>query len=339
MKYFITGHTGFKGSWLVKLLSNLGHEVHGFALNPPDNGLFVRADLHPIVASDTRGDIREFDFLKKTIESVNPDIVIHLAAQPLVRYGYKFPEDTISTNTQGTANLLASCRNLDRLSAVVVVTTDKVYAKGKQNLAHKEEDPLGGLDPYSASKAAADLLTQAWSHTFPDMPIAIARAGNVIGGGDVGIDRLVPDLLTSFSRGEAALVRNPSHVRPWQHVLDCLSGYLLLADEIQKSNVRGAWNFGPAPDSYQSVDGVADKLAALWGGTAAWVQGPTSTDLVEASFLTLDSSKARSHLAWSDRFTLDQALEDTVSWQKSILGMQSARSAMDTSIERHAARN
>jgi CDP-glucose 4,6-dehydratase len=169
------------------------------------------------------------------------------------------------------------------------------------------------------------------------MPIAIARAGNVIGGGDVGIDRLVPDLLTSFSRGEAALVRNPSHVRPWQHVLDCLSGYLLLADEIQKSNVRGAWNFGPAPDSYQSVDGVADKLAALWGGTAAWVQGPTSTDLVEASFLTLDSSKARSHLAWSDRFTLDQALEDTVSWQKSILGMQPGRSAMDKSIERHAA--
>lgn len=335
MKYFITGHTGFKGSWLITLLSKLGHEVHGYALDPSENSLFLKAELDTVLASDVRGDIRDFEFLKKTLEEVNPDVVIHLAAQPFVRYGYKFPEDTFSTNTQGTANTLAACKNLDRLSALVVVTTDKVYLKSNDSSAHTEEDPLGGLDPYSASKAAADLIAQSWSHTYPDVPLAVARAGNVIGGGDAGVDRLVPDLLSAFSKGEVASIRNPSFIRPWQHVLDCLQGYLLLANEIQESGIRGAWNFGPTPESYQSVSDVADRLGDLWGESASWVQDAHFDTLTETQFLTLDSSKARKYLGWTDQFSFDQALEDTVFWQKETLRGKSAKSAMHESIERH----
>lgn len=319
MKYLITGHTGFKGAWLSLMLSELGHELHGFALDPQKGSLFERASLNTLFSSDTRADIRDLDQLAKEVQRIKPTAVIHLAAQPLVQYGYRNPEETFSTNFVGTSNLLSATKFLDGLEATLIVTTDKVYENTSKSRGYVETDPLGGLDPYSASKASADILTQSWSHTFPEAPIAIARAGNVIGGGDVSQDRLIPDMIRAFSENRPALIRNPSAVRPWQYVLDCLSGYLMLLDGISKNSLRGAWNFGPDRLSCRPVEEVANLAKGLWSSSASWENIPSPDFPHEDHFLTLDSTKSEAGLGWKNKYDLYASVKEVVEWERGSL--------------------
>jgi CDP-glucose 4,6-dehydratase len=316
MKYFVTGHTGFKGSWLVLLLKELGHEVHGYSLDSLPGSLFDRARLSELCDSDIRADIRDSSRLQTEILRVNPDVIIHLAAQPLVRYSYEHPEETFTTNVNGTLNLLSAALRATKLSALVVVTTDKVYLNTGKKAGYVETDPLGGLDPYSASKAAADILSQSWSHTFSGMPIAIARAGNVVGGGDVSKDRLIPEILAAFFEGRQAEIRNPTAVRPWQHVLDCVNGYLTLIREISNSGVSGAWNFGPDVGSVQTVKDVANLVARKWSGGASWVSVSEGSACKEDDFLLLDSAKSQRELNWKNKFTFLETITETVEWAR-----------------------
>jgi CDP-glucose 4,6-dehydratase len=334
MKYFVTGHTGFKGAWLTLLLRELGHEVHGYSLDPIQGSLFERANLGVLCASDTRADIRDSTKLSEELSRVSPDVIVHLAAQPLVRYGYEHPEETFTTNIDGTLNVLSSAKKLTGLLALLVITTDKVYANTSKKSGYVETDPLGGFDPYSASKAAADILAQSWSHTFPKLPLVIARAGNVLGGGDISQDRLVPDLVRAFSEHKVGQVRNPNSVRPWQHVLDCLSGYLSLVEAVVHSGTRGEWNFGPASDDFQTVSVLADLLASEWGRDATWE--PTSSDikLHEDDFLVLDSRKAQQELVWSNKYGLRETVSDLVNWEMRVLSHNNPLEATRESIEK-----
>lgn len=326
MKYFVTGHTGFKGAWLSVMLSELGHELHGYSLDPEQDSLFEAAEISKLYKTDIRGDIRNHDSLESTLSQVNPDVVIHLAAQALVREGYRRPKETFETNFNGTLNLLSSLDRLSNLKAALIVTTDKVYADSDKPLGCAETDPLGGLDPYSASKAAADILSQAWAYSNPNLPIAIARAGNVIGGGDRSVDRLLPDLISAFTSGLTAQVRNPKSVRPWQHVMDCLAGYLLLIDSITSENSRGAWNFGPKTKDHLRVEELVELAAKLWGPNASWSPQPATNDLSESPTLRLDVNKAREKLAFSTRFSAAEAVESTVKWE---LAVTNGAEAMD----------
>jgi CDP-glucose 4,6-dehydratase len=226
---------------------------------------------------------------------------------------------TFETNFNGTLNLLSSLDRLSNLKAALIVTTDKVYADSDKPLGCAETDPLGGLDPYSASKAAADILSQAWAFSNPNLPIAIARAGNVIGGGDRSVDRLLPDLINAFSSGLTAEVRNPKSVRPWQHVMDCLAGYLLLIDSIRIDNSRGAWNFGPQAKDHLRVEELVDSAARFWGPSASWSPQPANNDLSESPTLRLDVNKARQKLAFSTKFSATEAVESTVKWELAVI--------------------
>ena len=316
MKYFVTGHTGFKGAWLTLMLSELGHEIHGYALDPIPGSLFERAQLGSLCSSDIRADIRDTEKLFSELSRVSPEVIIHLAAQPLVRYGYEHPEETFTTNFNGTLNVLAATTQLSRLLAVLIVTTDKVYDNTSKKEGYVESDPLGGLDPYSASKAAADILAQSWAYTHPNLPIAIARAGNVIGGGDVSGDRLLPDVIKAFSESRPAEIRNPKAVRPWQHVLDCLNGYLQLTNSIVQRESRGAWNFGPEIESCKSVGEVADLTKELWGGSVDWNHTQDEDAPHEDNYLLLDSTKSQRGLDWRNQLSLRQALSKTIDWEK-----------------------
>jgi CDP-glucose 4,6-dehydratase len=316
LKYFLTGHTGFKGAWLTLMLSELGHEIHGYALNPIQGSLFERAQLSSLCSSDTRADIRDSTKLSKELSRVSPDVIIHLAAQPLVRYGYEHPEETFTTNINGTLNVLASSANLQGVLAILIITTDKVYNNTSKTEGYVETDPLGGLDPYSASKSAADILTQSWAYTHPDSPIVIARAGNVIGGGDVSKDRLLPDVIKAFSESRTAELRNPRAVRPWQHVLDCLNGYLHLTDSVVQRGSRGAWNFGPDEEACKSVGEVATLTKELWGGSVDWSYTPLGDAPHEDNYLLLDSTKSQRGLDWRNQLSLYQALSKTIDWEK-----------------------
>ena len=326
MKYFVTGHTGFKGAWLSVMLNELGHELHGYSLDPEPDSLFEAAEISKLYKTDTRGDIRNHGSLESALSQVNPDVVIHLAAQALVREGYRKPKETFETNFNGTLNLLSSLGRLSNLKAALIVTTDKVYADSDKPLGCAETDPLGGLDPYSASKAAADILSQAWAYSNPNLPIAIARAGNVIGGGDRSVDRLLPDLISAFTSGLTAQVRNPKSVRPWQHVMDCLAGYLLLIDSITSDNSRGAWNFGPQAKDHLRVEELVELAAKFWGPSASWSPQPATNELSESPTLRLDVSKAQEKLAFSARFSAAEAVESTVKWE---LEVTNGAEAMD----------
>jgi len=244
VKYLVTGHTGFKGSWLVAKLKIEGHEVFGISLNPPKKSHFNLAQINQYMDRDIRVDIRDLEFLEKIVMELNPEVVVHLAAQSLVLESYRNPINTYETNINGTLNILKSCSNIDGLKAVAIVTSDKVY-KNSPKKSFVETDPLGGDDPYSSSKAAADLLTQAWRTSFGKVPISIARAGNVIGGGDWSKNRIIPDLVNSLKGNKEFLLRYPHSVRPWQHVLDCLNGYQMLVQQQINSGLQGEWNFGP----------------------------------------------------------------------------------------------
>ncbi len=317
MHYLVTGHTGFKGAWLTLLLICRGHRVSGLALDPADNSLFTRAGLAGQLVHDFRVDIRDAKGTAAAVSAAAPDVVVHMAAQSLVRESYRNPRYTYETNAIGTLSVLEAVTATPSVRAHVVVTTDKVYRNDDRETAYVETDPLGGDDPYSASKAMADLLTQSWIRSFSGCPTAIARAGNVIGGGDVGHDRLLPDLVAAYALGRAPRLRLPRAVRPWQHVLDCVDGYLALADALLAGAGVGAWNFGPGRDSLVQVGQVAALAAELWGGGAKW-EFDDGSHPPEATVLVLDASKAQRQLGWRNRLDFRNALAWTIKWERRV---------------------
>ena len=324
---FLTGHTGFKGSWLALWLHQLGASVHGYALNPPtDPNLFTKARIGSLLASDTRADLADLPQLKAAMQAARPSVLLHLAAQPLVRESYQDPVGTFATNVLGTANVLEAARGIPSLRAVVVVTTDKVYENREWAHPYRESDHLGGHDPYSASKAAAEIVTASYRSSFfkggksgHSAHVATARAGNVIGGGDWAKDRLVPDCLNAFGRGEAVRLRYPDAVRPWQHVLEPLSGYLLLSQALlgnAAATFARSWNFGPDRAGEATVGHVASALAKIYGESARVIFERQPDAPHEAGLLTLDSSAACSSLGWKPRWTLTETLVKTVEWHR-----------------------
>lgn len=316
-RVLLTGHTGFKGSWLALWLQALGAEVCGLSLDP-DTQPAHWDQLGLTLAADLRQDIRDADGLARAVRDLRPDTVFHLAAQPLVRDSYKDPLATWATNVMGTANLLQAVRGVDSVRAVVVVTTDKCYENDESGRALREDDSLGGHDPYSASKAGAELVAQSWRRSFFEPAggalLATARAGNVIGGGDFSRDRLIADLARATAASQPLQVRSPDAVRPWQHVLDSLSGYLLLGQRLLQGDrhAQGAWNFGPAPDDACTVREVLGRMQKLWPGLA-WQPTP-GPQPHEATLLRLDTRKARDQLGWQPTWRLDEALAATAQW-------------------------
>ena len=324
MHYLVTGHTGFKGSWLSLWLTERGHTVSGLSLDPIPGALYTTARIGELLENDLRVDIRDAPAVSDALHAIEPDVVFHLAAQPLVRESYANPRTTFETNVMGTLNVLEAVSSTPSVKAQVIITTDKVYRNVNRVAGYVETDPLGGDDPYSSSKAMADILAQSWVKSFPSAPTAIARGGNVIGGGDVSPNRLLPDLLRSFEHGTTATLRYPGSVRPWQHVLDCLSGYLMLADTLLAGGGTGTWNIGPGRESFMTVGQVADLAATLWGDGAAWTTDG-GVHLHEANLLALDASRIMRELHWHNRLGFDKSVAWTVEWQKSVLAGTSER--------------
>jgi CDP-glucose 4,6-dehydratase len=315
MRYLITGHTGFKGAWLAAIIKAKGHEVVGISLPALDRSLYKEASLSDLFSQEHFLDIRDRRAFKKAISAANADIAFHLAAQPLVRESYRTPIETYETNLLGTLNFLDAIHETE-IKAAVVVTTDKVYKNKNLLRGYKEADELGGHDPYSSSKAAADIATQSWVASFDSKNISIARAGNVIGGGDWAVDRLIPDLVSAFTSGIPANIRYPNSIRPWQHVADCLAGYLALTDAMLANGVIGAWNFGPGIDTDTKVSKVADLASQAWGDNASWTFDG-DPQLHEAGYLLLDSSRARQELGWEDKLDITTTIEWTIDFYKS----------------------
>lgn len=325
-KVFVTGHTGFKGSWCCLLLHYLGAEVTGYSLNPPtEPNLFSLAKVDSFVDS-TIADIRDLRCLKSALISAEPDIVIHMAAQPLVRGSYLFPVDTFSTNVMGTVNLLEVVRGVPSVRAVVNVTTDKCYENHEHLNGYTETDRLGGYDCYSSSKACSELVTQAYRNSFfngvvdgvRNVNVATARAGNVVGGGDWAKDRLIPDCLDAFLNNREVVFRKPEAVRPWQHVLEPLRGYLMLANKLYDAGSAfcGAWNFGPEDDSCKSVQWIVEYLCENWGQGATCRFESNGDDFHEATFLKLRSDKANNGLGWCAQWDVETALDKVIEWTR-----------------------
>lgn len=314
-RVLLTGHTGFKGSWLALWLHRLGADITGLALAAEPDSLFFSASVERTL--DHRiGDIRDIAVVRRTVAEVSPEVVFHLAAQSLVRLSYRDPLGTFATNVQGTAHVLQAASECASVRSVVVVTSDKCYANKEQREGYREGDPLGGDDPYSASKGCAELVTHSWRESFFDGgKVASARAGNVIGGGDWSSDRLLPDLVRAFRVGVPASIRNPGSVRPWQHVLEPLFGYLMLAERLwSDSSFAQEWNFGPDDQSAVSVSEVADRVVKLWGGAAGWVRTTEESPPKETLMLQLNSDKARTRLGWRPHLSLETALAQTIEW-------------------------
>lgn len=332
-KVLLTGHTGFKGSWLAVWLQILGAEVIGYSLPPPTQpSLFDLAHVERDMISIS-GDVCDYQHLEKVVRTHRPVIVIHTAAQALVRRSYAEPIVTYATNVLGTAHVLEAVRHSDTVRSVLVVSSDKCYENREDNRAYCESDPMGGFDPYSSSKGCAELVTAAYRSSFfsasngrPFVAVASARAGNVIGGGDWAVDRLVPDWIRAVLEGREAIIRNPGAVRPWQHVLEPLSGYLLLAQKLCEDGRRYSqgWNFGPDEAEARPVSWIVERLVQLWGAHAPWIVD-RAEQLHEARYLRLDSSKARNQLGWHPRWNLNQALEATVTWYKAYQSGQDTR--------------
>ncbi|MDE3200073.1 MAG: CDP-glucose 4,6-dehydratase [Acidobacteriota bacterium] len=322
-RVFITGHTGFKGSWLAIWLSTYGAKIRGYSLDPETSpNLFALAEISSVL-EDIRGDIRHYSKLEASMKEFAPEVVFHLAAQPLLRRSYAQPLETYSTNIIGTADVLEAVRHVPSVRAVVCVSSDKCYENAEGDFPFRETDPLGGHDPYSSSKACAEIVTSAYRRSFfpvnrlheHRVAVATARAGNVIGGGDWSEDRLLPDLIRGFRARQAVLIRRPEATRPWQHVLDPLHGYILLAEKLlaQQPQFATAFNFGPPPEDAWSVERVATALADLWGKGAAWKSdgGPSPH---EARTLRLDASKANAELGWKPHLRIETALDWTLNW-------------------------
>jgi CDP-glucose 4,6-dehydratase len=317
---FITGHTGFKGAWLSIWLTSLGAKVHGYSLAPPTNpSLFEVAGVASALSSHTLGDVRDRVALESALKRAGPEVIFHLAAQPLVRQSYVDPVFTLETNVIGTMNLLESARTCDRVKAIVNVTTDKCYENKGSLTPYREVDELGGHDVYSASKACSELVTGAYRRSFlaeSGKHVATARAGNVLGGGDWSVDRLIPDFLRALDAGTTLRIRYPESVRPWQHVLEVLAGYMLVGERLCTDGAAfaGPWNFGPSESGCKSVGWIVDHLCSTYPG-ARWAvdEAPKAH---EAHLLTLDAGKARQELGWSSVWDLSEALSKTVLWHK-----------------------
>jgi CDP-glucose 4,6-dehydratase len=322
-KVFITGHTGFKGSWLCIWLHSLGAQVSGYALAPPTNpSLYELARVDRLVAT-TIGDVRDNVALQEAMRAAKPEIVIHMAAQSLVRESYRSPVDTYAINVMGTVNLLEAVRQTDTVRAVINVTTDKCYENKEWPWGYRENEPLGGYDPYSSSKGCSELVTSAYRRSFFNsqeyakhgVALASVRAGNVIGGGDWAVDRLFPDCIRALLANEEIIIRSPNAVRPWQHVLEPLCGYLMLAERLynEGSKFAEAWNFGPLDEDARPVEWIVKKLCSLWGEVAGY-KVDEGKHLHEANYLKLDISKARTLLGWQPRWKIERAMENIVSW-------------------------
>jgi CDP-glucose 4,6-dehydratase len=338
-RVFLTGHTGFKGGWLACWLQHMGAEVTGYALAPEPCSLGTALDVGRMMPGST-GDLRDGPALSAALRAAAPSMVFHLAAQPLVRRSYADPLETFAVNVMGTANLLQAVRDTPSVRAVLSVTTDKVYENREWAWPYRETDKLGGHDPYSASKAAAELVTASWRRSFlaaQGVAVATARAGNVVGGGDWAADRLVPDCARAFGAGHRVRIRNPRATRPWQHVLDPLCGYLLLAEALLHGPDHAeAWNFGPAPDDVQPVTGVVGLLAAAWGEGASWALDE-DWHPHEAGLLAVDAAQARARLGWRPRLPLARGLAWTADWYKRHLRGEAARRLVLDDIARYAA--
>jgi CDP-glucose 4,6-dehydratase len=330
MHYLITGHTGFKGSWLALMLQMQGHTVSGISLDPLEKSLFNQADISEIFQYDFRIDIRNAKELTQSLEKIQPEVILHLAAQPLVRESYKDPIGTFETNVLGTLNVLEATKSLSNLKATLIITTDKVYKNYNHLRGYIETDELGGNDPYSASKAAADIATQSWINSFATSPVAIARAGNVIGGGDWAADRIIPDIVNAFSSNQLPKLRYPGAIRPWQHVLDCLNGYLVLIDKMLLDGTAGEWNFGPKLEEKHDVLKLVNTFAKSWGVEGSDTAWPVEEKEQphEAGYLLLDSSKARQSLGWTDKLGFEQNVEWTSHWYQSIRSLGAKKITM-----------
>jgi CDP-glucose 4,6-dehydratase len=331
-RVFLTGHTGFKGGWLALWLTSKGAVVRGYALDPStDPSLFTVARIGSVI-EDLRGDIRNSATLEPALHDFAPEVVFHMAAQPLVRLSYDDPIGTYETNVIGTARVLDAIRRTPSVRAVVSITTDKCYENKEWVWGYRETDPLGGYDPYSSSKACAEIVSAAYRQSyFPvaklgqpgghHTALATARAGNVIGGGDWSLDRLIPDLVRGFLAGEPVRIRRPHAIRPWQHVMEPLHGYISLAEQLlapapeQAARFATAYNFGPADDDAREVAWIAEKMTAFWGDGATWVLDP-DPGVHEAGYLKLDASRARADLGWTPHLRLETALEWLVQWYR-----------------------
>jgi CDP-glucose 4,6-dehydratase len=337
-RVFLTGHTGFKGSWLSLWLFSLGAEVRGYSLNPSTTpSLFNEAKIDSIIDSYI-GDIRDQDTLHESMVSFRPDILIHMAAQPLVRRSYEAPIETYEVNVIGTAKVLEVARSCSNLRAIVNITTDKCYENDGRAQGYKENDPMGGYDPYSSSKGCAELVASSYRRSFlQDQGVGLAsvRAGNVIGGGDWADDRLIPDILRSFENGDSVIIRNPKATRPWQHVLEPLSGYLVLAQKLYKNQEEFAegWNFGPNEQDVKPVDWILNNMIGKWPN-ASWKLDENSSPH-EADFLKLDISKAKSKLGWNPVWELSSTLERIVGWHKAWLNKENMQTVCLTEIEEY----
>ena len=323
-RIFITGHTGFKGTWLSIILCHLNAKICGYSLTPEKNSLFNKSGIKNKLISNSYADIRDIKNLKKKINFFKPEIIFHLAAQPLVIDSYKKPIETFNTNILGTAHLLECLRNIKSVKSVIIVTTDKVYKINKKNKAYKEVDQIGGIDPYSVSKVGAEMVTDCYIKTFfknsnLKNKISTVRAGNVIGGGDFSENRLVPDIIRAINNNKKLKVRNPNHIRPWQHVLDPLVGYLILAKKqcVKKINndFEFAWNFGPNKSNFKKVSEVVKMVQKLENFKFIF---DNKKKIQETAILKLESSKAKRKINWSSKWNLSVALEKTIEWNKSI---------------------
>jgi CDP-glucose 4,6-dehydratase len=334
---FLTGHTGFKGSWLALWLSALGARVSAFALAPATSPSLWQLVERGAGITSTVGDVRDSAVLGKAMAAAQPQIVFHLAAQSLVRASYHDPVGTYATNVLGTVQVFEAARCVNGLRAVVNVTSDKCYENVGAERGYREDDPMGGRDPYSSSKGCAELVTSAYRASFLK-PLASARAGNVIGGGDWAADRVVPDIVRATLAGKPVLVRNPQAVRPWQHVLEPLAGYLLLAERLceQPGEYAAGWNFGPDEKDAVPVETLVSAITTRWGAPASWT-ADRSEHPHEAHFLRLDSAKARSRLGWKPRLPLQTAIEWTVDWYKKQARGEDARALTLAQIERYMA--
>ena len=322
-KVFLTGHTGFKGGWLSFWLASMGAKVAGYALAPNTTpNLFEVLAIDSLIEKSHVADIRDLATLQKALSEAEPDVVIHMAAQPLVRYSYTNPVETYATNVMGTVHVLESVRSINSVRATVVVTTDKCYENKEWVWGYRENETMGGFDPYSNSKGCAELVTSAYRQSYFSNPnsinkVASARAGNVIGGGDWAEDRLIPDAIKAFAKNKPLMIRNPLATRPWQHVLEPLSGYLILAQALYEkgSAFASGWNFGPRDEDNRAVQEVVDLLISGWGDSACW-EKEGSEQPHEANLLKLDCSKARTQLGWIPKWNLEMAAQKIVEWQK-----------------------
>jgi CDP-glucose 4,6-dehydratase len=337
-RVFLTGHTGFKGSWLSLWLQHMGANVKGFSLAPNTKpNLFEEAQVMEGMQSEF-GDIRNLQDITRSMLEFDPEIVIHMAAQPLVRLSYSEPVETYATNVMGTIHVLEAVRKCKNIKSIVAITTDKCYENKEWHWGYRENEPMGGFDPYSSSKGCCELLIASYRSSYfstSESPaLASVRAGNVIGGGDWSDDRLIPDILKAFEKLEPVVVRNPLSTRPWQHVLEPLSGYLVLAEKLYQdgNQFAEAWNFGPKDEDCQSVEYILNTMVENWGTGASW-QLDTNSNPHEAGFLKLDCSKAKQKLSWEPKWNLPFTLNTIVNWQKSFLNKENMREICQKEIE------